>query len=168
MSDNSKDAAASPTVQQVVFERTYRASVEELWDLWTTKDGFESWWGPEGFRVDVHALDARLGGVLHYDMIAAGPEQIAAMEKMGRPLSHETRGTFTEMRPHERLALTHLIDFLPGVTPYESTMVVEFSAWGGNARMVVTLDPMHSDEFTRMQGMGFASQLRKLDSRFKG
>jgi hypothetical protein len=34
--------------------------------------------------------------------------------------------------------------------------------------MVVTLDPMHDEEFTRMSTMGFTSQLTKLDKRFGG
>ena len=46
----------------IVVERTYRARVEELWELWTTKEGFESWWGPQDFRADVHTLEARPGG----------------------------------------------------------------------------------------------------------
>lgn len=152
----------------MVFERTYRAVAEELWELWTTKKGFEAWWGPEGFRVEVRTLQARVGGALHYDMIAGAPEQIEAMKKMGRPLSHETRGRFVEFRPHERLAITHVIDFLPGVKPYESTMVVEFFASGESVRMVVTLDPMHDEEFTKLSMMGFTSQLTKLDRRFGG
>jgi hypothetical protein len=32
--------------------------------------------------------------------------------------------------------------------------------------MVVSLDAMHSDEFTKMQEQGFTSQLTKLDARF--
>jgi hypothetical protein len=36
-----------------------RCTTPELWKLWTTKDGFESWWGPEGFRADVHTIEAR-------------------------------------------------------------------------------------------------------------
>jgi uncharacterized protein YndB with AHSA1/START domain len=159
-------AAANPTRQQVVVERTYRARIEELWDLWTTREGFQSWWGPDGFRVEVFTLEPRVGGTLHYDMIADAPGAIEAMAQMGRPLSHEARGRFTEMRPYERLAITHVIDFLPGVQPYESTMVVEFFASDTSVRMVVTLDPMHDEEFTRMSTMGFASQLTKLDRRF--
>ena len=85
-----------------------------MWALWTTKDGFESWWGPEGFRVDVHELDARVGGALDYDMIADAPAQVEAMKRMGQAVSHKTHGTFTELRPRERLVLTHIIDFLPG------------------------------------------------------
>lgn len=168
MSDRSKAAAVGANRSKVVFERTYRARTEELWELWTTKTGFESWWGPEGFRVEVHTIEARVGGALHYDMIADAPEQIAAMKRMGRPTSHETRGTFVEISPPRRLAITHVIDFLDGVTPYESTMVVEFFQSDKNVRMVVTLDPMHNEEFTKMSTMGFTSQLTKLDKRFAG
>jgi uncharacterized protein YndB with AHSA1/START domain len=168
MSTRSKSETASATRPKVVVERTYRAQVDELWELWTTKEGFESWWGPEGFVVKVHALDARVGGALIYDMIADAPEQIAAMKRMGQAVSHETHGRFAEIRPNERLALTHVIDFLPGVAPYEATMVVEFFPSGERVRMVITVDPMHSEEFTKMSTMGLASQLRKLEKRFRG
>jgi uncharacterized protein YndB with AHSA1/START domain len=153
--------------KNVVLERTYKARVEELWALWTTKDGFESWWGPQGFRVEVKALEAKLGGLLHYDMIADAPEVVEQMKKVGQPLSHETRGTFSEFKPHQRLALTHIIDFLPGVKPYDSTMVLELFPSGSSVRMVVTLTPMHDDQFTKMQVEGFTSQLTKLDKRFQ-
>jgi uncharacterized protein YndB with AHSA1/START domain len=46
--------ATEAITSSVVIERTYRAPLEELWALWTTSDGFESWWGPEGFRTKVH------------------------------------------------------------------------------------------------------------------
>src|SRR5262249_34419660 len=159
-------AAVSASRPKVVIERTYRARVEELWELWTTKDGFESWWGPGGFRAEVHAIEARAGGALHYDMIADSSEMIAVMQQMGRPSSHETRARFGEVTPHERLAIASIIDFLAGVEPYESTIAVEFFPSGESVRMVVTLDPMHSEEFSKMQTMGFTSQLSKLDKRF--
>jgi uncharacterized protein YndB with AHSA1/START domain len=151
---------------KIIIERTYRTTIENVWDLWTTKDGFESWWGPQGFRADVHELDARVGGALRYDMVAGTPEMIAAMKQVGRPPSHETRSRFTELEPRSRLVLTNVIDFLPGVAAYESNIAVDFSVSGGSVRMVVTLDAMHSDEFTKMQKEGFTSQLTKLDERF--
>jgi hypothetical protein len=107
-----------------------------------------------------------VGGTLHYDVIADAPEQIEAMKQLGQPASHETRGRFAELRPYGQLAITHVIDFLPGVKPYESTMVVKFFASGESVRMVITLDPMHEEEFTKMSTMGFTSQLTKLDMRF--
>ena len=153
--------------KRVRIERTYRASLQEVWDLWTTKDGFESWWGPVGFRVEVHTLDARVGGALHYDMIADAPDAIAAMKEMGAPLSHETRGTFTELRPLERLAVTHVIDFIgPSVAPYDNTMIVDLLRKGDHVTMSVQLEPLHDAKHTAMQEEGFTSQLSKLDKRF--
>jgi len=39
--------------RRVRLERTYQAPIEDVWELWTTKEGIESWWGPGGFRVTV-------------------------------------------------------------------------------------------------------------------
>ena len=151
---------------KVVIERRYRANIKDVWALWTTKQGFESWWGPQGFRADVQELDARVGGALRYDMVADTPEMIATMKQMGQPTSHPTRSRFTEVEPHSRLVLTNVIDFLPGVATYESNIAVDLTSAGDSVRMVVTLDAMHSDEFTKMQEEGFTSQLTKLDKRF--
>jgi len=164
MSEN-KTAAAART--RVVMERTYKARPEELWALWTTKRGFESWWGPAGFRVEVQAIEAHVGGRLHYDMIAETPEMIEAMRRMGRPPSHVTRARFVEVKSHEHLTIAHAIDFLPGVEPYESTMKVDFFASRDGVRMVVTLEPMHDEEFSKLSALGFSSQLIKLDKRFE-
>ena len=151
----------------LVIERTYSADVEELWDLWTTKEGFESWWGPQGFRADIRRIEARPGGALHYDMVADTPEMIAAMTQMGHPTSQACNGRFTEFRPHERLVLTQIIDFLPGVKPYDSIMAIDFFPMPeGRVRMVVTLSQMHDAATTKMQKQGFVSQLSKLDERY--
>lgn len=151
---------------KIVIERTYRAAVRELWELWTTQDGFESWWGPEGFRVEVHTIDARPGGALSYDMIAATPEMVAAMASMGQPAAHGVTARFSEVVSLTRLAITSVIDFLPGVEAYESTIGVDFFDLGASAKMVISLDPMHSEDFTRMSSMGMTSQLGKLDRRY--
>src|SRR5262245_31858667 len=128
MNDTRPSPASAAPQATVVFERTFRAPVEELWELWTTKAGFESWWGPEGFRVEVHRLEARAGGAFAYDMIADSADAIAAMKRMGQPLLHFTRGRFAEFKPFERLRLVHVIDFIAGVEPYDSTIEVDFHA----------------------------------------
>lgn len=151
----------------LVVERTYEADVEELWELWTTKEGFESWWGPKQFRAEVHTIEAYRGGALHYDMIADTPEAVAAMESMGAPTSQPCRGSFSEFMPLERLVLTQVIDFLPGVAPYDSTIAVDFFAVAeGRVRMIVTLSHMHDVATTGMQIEGFNSQLTKLDDHY--
>lgn len=151
----------------IVVERTFKANVQELWALWTTKDGFESWWGPEQFRADVRTIEARVGGALHYDMVADTPEAVAAMEAMNAPTVQPCRGTFSEFKPVERLVLAQVIDFFPDVAPYDSTIAVAFFPLGdGRVRMIVTLSQMHDAATTAMQRKGFASQLSKLERRY--
>jgi uncharacterized protein YndB with AHSA1/START domain len=45
MSATSKSAIAGASRPKMVVERTYRAGVDELWDLWTTKEGFDKRFG---------------------------------------------------------------------------------------------------------------------------
>jgi len=153
---------------QTVIERTYRTRVEELWELWTTKEGFESWWGGEGSRVKVHTMEAREGGKLHYDMIAVAPAGIVARNQMGLAPSSSVRARFTEFRPYQRLILTHVIDFVPGVKPYEQMIAVDFFPVGDTVRMVTTIEPMHNEEFTQTSIRVFSSQLKMLEGRFQG
>lgn len=103
------------TTRRITLERTFEADVE---DLWATAEGFESWWGPEGFRTEVRKLEPEVGGETVYVMIAVGLEQVEFLRKAGMPLESEDRLTLTEMVLTRRLAYTHLIDFLPGVAPY--------------------------------------------------
>jgi hypothetical protein len=42
--------------------------------------------GLEGVRVEAHTLEARVGGKLHYDMIAHAPEQVALGVELPAPL----------------------------------------------------------------------------------
>lgn len=116
--------------------------------------------------MKVHALEARSGGALAYDMIADTPEAIAAMRNMNQPLSQGVRGWFGEFRPHERLTLVHVIDFIPGAEPYEHTIEVDFSSAGAEASMAVTVHPHFDPLWTKMAVDGFMSQLAKLDRRF--
>jgi uncharacterized protein YndB with AHSA1/START domain len=157
-----KNDNAAPSRQLVRFERTYDGPVDDLWDLWTTKDGFESWWGPEGFRVEVSTIEPRVGGKLDYEMIAAGTEEIAYMKKEGWAVRHGTHGTFVELEPKRRLKIRHRIDFIPGVEPYDNDMLVELIPNGARVRMVVEIEPHRDEQWTRMSAQGFESQLTKV------
>jgi uncharacterized protein YndB with AHSA1/START domain len=146
----------------VTLERTFDASIEEVWDLWTTKEGIESWWGPEGFVVNVLKLDLRPGGELRYTMTAVGADQIEFMKNAGMPLVSESRITYTEVDPPRRLAYTTLADFIPGVEPYDAATAVELHPSANRVRMVLMQQAMHDEHWTQMAVMGWESELDKL------
>ena len=149
---------------QFSIRRTYAASINEAWALWTTKSGIESWWGPEGFDVTVTSLDLRPGGALVYLMTAMAPEQVAFMKRAGMPLTSECKVTYTEVSPPSRLAYKTLTDFVPGVTPYEVATVVELKAVTDGVKLTITFDAMHDDVWTERARAGHESQMRKLDA----
>ena len=148
--------------KRVTLERVYNADIQDVWELWTTKDGIESWWGPGGFVVTVRKLDLRPGGELLYAMTATDPPQVAFMKKAGMPLTQELRITFTEVVPLARLAYIHLADFIPGVEPYDIATVVELDKTPAGVHMKLTFDAMHSDEWTDRAVMGWEGELGKL------
>jgi hypothetical protein len=59
-----------------------------------------------------------------------------------------------------------VIEFIPGVRPYETTIEVDFARAGDETRMVVTLHPHPDPDWTMRSVEGFTSQLSKLDRRF--
>jgi len=133
-----------------------------VWELWTTKEGIESWWGPEGFSVTVRDLDLRPGGDLHYLMTAKGAEQVEYMVKGGMPISTEHRLTFTEIDPPRRLAYRDVADFIPDVKPYEVDTLIELHEVSEGVRLVITFDAMHDDRWTQLAKLGRESELDRL------
>ena len=150
------------TKKRIAIERTFDASIEDVWELWTTKEGIESWWGPEGFMVKVRTIDLRPGGDLEYAMICTGPEQIEFMKKANMPLTGEHRLTYVEVTLHQRLSFTQKADFIPGVDAYDVGTMVEFHPNAGGVRMLLTIDAMHDEHWTKMAVMGWESELGKL------
>ena len=151
------------TRERVTIERTYNANIDNVWSLWTTKQGIESWWGPAGFSTTVLALDLRPGGELRYAMTATAPAQVEFMKNAGMPVTNEGRITYTEVANQRRLGYNHLADFVPGVHPYDVATLVEFHSIGSSVRMVLTFDAMHDEEWTKRAVMGHESQLGKLE-----
>jgi uncharacterized protein YndB with AHSA1/START domain len=147
----------------ITIERTLKATLEEVWDLWTTKNGIESWWGPEGFVTEVSKIDLRPGGELDYNMIAVAPEQVAFMKNAGMSATTPSQVTYTEVVPHRRLAYRTRADFIPGVEPYEVMTTVELFPVANGVRMVMTFDAMHDEYWTNLAVMGWKSELGKLE-----
>lgn len=154
----------TPSPDAAQFVRAYDAPAELIWQLWTTAAGLEEWFAPDGFRSDVNELALRPGGQLRYTMTATGPEQVAFMRDAGMPLSAEVCKTFTEVVPRSRLAYLSLIDFVPDHEPYEHLTTVDIEPAGRRTNVVVTLDPLHDEVWTRQHRAHRGDELDNLDA----
>jgi uncharacterized protein YndB with AHSA1/START domain len=150
--------------KQFTIDRTLKAPIEKVWKMWTTKEGLEKWWGPEGFTSVVQHLDVRVGGRFEIVMTAIVPEIIEHLKASGVGESSVAKGDYIGVEPNRRLAYTNAVDFVPGVEPYTTTTVVELSAVpGGGTRLVVANDVMHDEQWTLMATMGWTQQIGKLE-----
>lgn len=144
------------------LEHTYDAEATEVWRLWTTPEGIESWWAPDGFRVEVTKLELRPGGDLVYTMTAVGADQIEFMQNAGLPLDTVSRKTFTEVSEPRQLGYTSLVDFVPGVQPYEFLTLVELQPTEQGVRVVMTMESLHDEVWTERLLAGRRNELDKL------
>ena len=157
-----EQGSSSPGATKIRLERTYPTSAEQVWMLWTTSEGIESWWAPDGFTAKVSKLDLRPGGELIYTFTATAPEQVAFMTNAGMPLTTEAHKTFTELARPKRIAYNSVVDFVPSVKPYDQLTVVDLTPSGDRVRVVMTADPMHDDEWTQRLVMGRENELNNL------
>ncbi len=154
---------SAPAKKTFTIERLLGATPEKVWQMWTTREGLERWWGPEGFSVQVLHIDVRVGGHFELIMKTEVPEIVAALKQGGMGASHRLRGDYTVVEPNRRLAYTNAVDFVPGVAPYAATTRVELTAVAGGTRLAVTNDVMHDAMWTERARMGWEQELGKLE-----
>jgi uncharacterized protein YndB with AHSA1/START domain len=151
--------------KQITMERTLDGTLDDVWELWTTKDGIESWWGPEGFETKVAKLELRVGGSLEYSFTAVGKDQVQFMQQAGQPLTQHMKARYTVVQPKTVAAWMNLVEFIPGITPYEVETRFDLEPRGKQVFMRVRFDAMHDEQYTKFAEMGWKEELNKLERR---
>lgn len=89
----------SNTTNTVRFHRVLRAAPERVYRAFLDPDALTKWIPPHGFTGKVHQMDARVGGEYHM-----------SFTNFGTGKSHSFGGTYTELKPHERICYTDRFD----------------------------------------------------------
>ena len=82
----------------LVFERTFDARREKVWQAFTDPEIVPRWWGPHGTTTTVEEMDVRPGGKWRYVSRAPDREDVTFY------------GEYLEVRPPEQLRWTFLFD----------------------------------------------------------
>jgi uncharacterized protein YndB with AHSA1/START domain len=149
-------------MSDITIERTYPTSAERIWELWTTPEGIEQWWAPDGFEAAVSKLELEPGGELHHSLTATAPEMIEFVENNNLPRTTESVKRFTAIEPVRRLAYVSEVDFVPGVEPYEHLTTVDLIPEDGGVRVVMAIEPMHDEEWTQRIVAGRTNEMDNL------
>ncbi len=106
----------------LVFERTFDASREQVWAAFTDPEVVPRWWGPRGTTTTVVEMDVRPGGRWRYVSHAPDREDVAFF------------GEYLEVTPPERIRWTFMFD-VEGLGPQGGPETFTFDDVGGKTRV---------------------------------
>ena len=64
--------AMSTADREIVQERLLNAPRETVFDVYTSPDHLNQWWGPRGYTITIHEMEVKPGGVWRF--IMHGPD----------------------------------------------------------------------------------------------
>jgi uncharacterized protein YndB with AHSA1/START domain len=106
----------------LVFERTFDAPRERVWQAFMDPTIVPRWWGPHGTTTTVEAMDVRPGGRWRYVSHAPDREDVAFY------------GEYLEIQPIEHFQWTFMFD-VEGVGPQGGPETHTFEDLGGRTRI---------------------------------
>jgi uncharacterized protein YndB with AHSA1/START domain len=106
----------------LVFERTFDAPRETVWQAFTDPDIVPRWWGKHGTVTTFEEMDVRPGGKWRYVSSDAGRDDVVFY------------GEYLEVTPPERFRWTFMFD-VPGVGPQGGPETHTFIDLGGRTRV---------------------------------
>lgn len=93
-----------------LFERTYAASAEAVFDAWTKPDQVTQWWDPSGKRLVSCTIDLRPKGAFRFETDGHAPPFEGTYVSVERPrrLVFEAMGAVGTVAIAQKGAQTHL------------------------------------------------------------
>jgi uncharacterized protein YndB with AHSA1/START domain len=107
----------------LVFERTFDAPREKVWQAFTDPELVPRWWGPHETSTEVIEMDVRPGGRWRYVSRAAGRDDVTFF------------GEYLEVSPPERLRWTFMFD-VDGLGPQGGPETFTLEDLGGRTLVV--------------------------------
>jgi uncharacterized protein YndB with AHSA1/START domain len=91
--------AATDTLPELTFTRTFDAPRELVFKVWTDPYHVAQWWGPHGLTIPLSKVDARVGGRFEVHMRTPDGTLLPSV------------GTFHELSPYDRIVFdSNLVD----------------------------------------------------------
>jgi uncharacterized protein YndB with AHSA1/START domain len=109
----------------LIFERTFDAPREKVWEAFTNPDLVPRWWGKHGTTTIVEEMDVRPGGKWRYINRASDREEVAFY------------GEYLEVDPPRAFKWTFMFD-VEGVGPMGGPETHVFEDVGGKTRITST------------------------------
>jgi uncharacterized protein YndB with AHSA1/START domain len=146
MSEHTQDTTSAwaswPLDREVVLSRVVDADRDTAFRAWTDPSQIVLWFGPEGFILETHEIDIRVGGVWRFDMVAPDGTR------------YPNRMRFLRIEASRLIEVNHGADL--DHDPNGFRMLVTFDEQS-DGNTVVTLRQMHPSPERRAIVIGFGA-----------
>jgi uncharacterized protein YndB with AHSA1/START domain len=150
---------ATPT-KQLVIERTFKASPEQIFDAFTDPTQLAQWWWPKGFTCPAAKVDLRVGGT--YKLAMQWPDFIPGDNQF----AHYMDGAYFEIdRPHRLLMSGRAVNDEQGEL-FATLIEVTLQEHDGGTALTMRqsyFEPMPPAEALGGAEQGWNEQLDKLE-----
>jgi uncharacterized protein YndB with AHSA1/START domain len=103
--------------RELRITRTFNASIELMWEVWTEPEHIINWWGPKGFTSTIHHMDLKEGG--EWKMTMHGPDGT----------NYPNRSIFKEIIPFKKIVFEHFNPHFITTVLFESKGNETFIDW---------------------------------------
>jgi len=151
--------------KDVQIERTFDASIDLIWAMWTEAEHFANWYGPMGAKIPKAEMDVRVGGRRHITMEMDTPNGQMQMLFIGeyREINPKTRLVYTEQMGDENGdPMTPEQMGMPAGSDMETSIVVELEDLGEQTKMSMTHIGVPADS---PGGQGWNMAIEKMEAR---
>ena len=148
----------------VVIERTFAASPEVIWNMWTDPQHFSAWYGPQGASIPVSTIDLRVGGKRHLCMETNTPNGPMTMWFVGEYLEivEFKKLVYTEsMSDAEGNVVSPTEMGLPEGHPATTEVIIDLEAVDGGTKLILTHVGVPADS---PGAMGWNMAIDKLEA----
>lgn len=142
----------------IVIKREFDASLELVWNAWTTAELLDRWCAPNPYRTETKTMDFREGGFWHYALVSPQGEK------------HWSRYDYKEIEPQKSITELRVFSDENGTTDPDiprTECVITFSRTEGKTLITMTEKYGSPGMFERMatdsHRKGFSSHLKNLD-----
>jgi len=133
------------------IERLIAAPPERVFQYFTDRKLFATWWGPEGMSSTAHVLDVRVGGAWRTTMHSRDGKNMTV------------GGTYRAVEAPRRLVFTWAWEDDKGVRGSETEVTITFAAAPGGTKLTIVQKEFETAESRDQHGRGWNSTLDKLN-----
>lgn len=151
--------------KDVQIERTFDASIDLIWAMWTEAEHFANWYGPMGAKIPKAEMKVEVGGRRYIQMEMETPSGQMQMFFVGeyREVNPKTRLVYTEsMADADGNPMTAEQMGMPAGASMETSIVVELEDLGDRTKMLMTHIGVPAES---PGGQGWTMAIDKLEAR---